>query len=301
MVVASPAERAEGGAAVKQLKLLRRDDNLLLGQVYRLISFEDVLKGLAHCDIKGKNILIGEGGLKIANFGCAKWAESDEPAAFAGTPAYLAPEVSRGEEQGFQKRRKNRKSKISEMRKNEKMEKAAKSISDLLGCGSVSSIETVISKGGKVVEKDVVKVIELLMNQLLRLDGIIADGDVKLQRKMQVRRVQKYIETLDVLKMKNSMPIGNGVEVPLQRRFSNGDVSSPVDQQQDRVSFGHSLIDSPVQQKHQPSRHSASGASVVIKTQWETFDSAPGLMTGGPSTSNGTVRPAQPSLTWDLL
>ena len=28
--------------------------------------------------------------------------------------------------------------------------------------------------------------IELLMSQLLKLDGIMADGDVKLQRKMQV-------------------------------------------------------------------------------------------------------------------
>ena len=28
--------------------------------------------------------------------------------------------------------------------------------------------------------------IELLMNQLLKLDGIMADGDAKLQRKMQV-------------------------------------------------------------------------------------------------------------------
>lgn len=29
--------------------------------------------------------------------------------------------------------------------------------------------------------------IELLMNQLLKLDGIMADGDAKLQRKMQVK------------------------------------------------------------------------------------------------------------------
>jgi len=36
------------------------------------------------------------------------------------------------------------------------------------------------------VESDVLGLIELLMNQLLKLDGIIADGDVKLQRKMQV-------------------------------------------------------------------------------------------------------------------
>lgn len=47
-------------------------------------------------------------------------------------------------------------------------------------------MESVISRGGKVAEKDVLNLIELLMNQLLKLDGIIADGDVKLQRKMQV-------------------------------------------------------------------------------------------------------------------
>lgn len=37
-----------------------------------------------------------------------------------------------------------------------------------------------------MIEKDIVNLIELLMNQLLKLDGIIGDGDIKLQRKMQV-------------------------------------------------------------------------------------------------------------------
>lgn len=50
----------------------------------------------------------------------------------------------------------------------------------------MSALETVISKGGRVVEKDIVNLIELLMNQLLKLDGVVAEGDVKLQRKMQV-------------------------------------------------------------------------------------------------------------------
>ena len=50
----------------------------------------------------------------------------------------------------------------------------------------MSALESVISKGGKVAEKNVLNLIELLMNQLIKLDGIIADGDAKLQRKMQV-------------------------------------------------------------------------------------------------------------------
>ncbi|XP_073064378.1 uncharacterized protein [Primulina eburnea] len=36
-----------GAPPGRQLKLLRPDDILLLGQVYRLVSFEDVLKGFA--------------------------------------------------------------------------------------------------------------------------------------------------------------------------------------------------------------------------------------------------------------
>ncbi|KAI3462677.1 hypothetical protein Pfo_019340 [Paulownia fortunei] len=46
-VVASPAAKTENGTPVKQLKLLRPDDTLVIGQVYRLISFEDVLKEFA--------------------------------------------------------------------------------------------------------------------------------------------------------------------------------------------------------------------------------------------------------------
>ncbi|KAJ8620863.1 hypothetical protein MRB53_029392 [Persea americana] len=48
----------------------------------------------------------------------------------------------------------------------------------------VSALESVISKGGKVPENDVLNLIELLMMWLIKLDGVIAEGDVKLQRKM---------------------------------------------------------------------------------------------------------------------
>ncbi|KAG5596792.1 hypothetical protein H5410_038024 [Solanum commersonii] len=38
-------------------------------------------RGIAHCDIKGQNILLGKTGAKIADFGCARWIDP------AGCPA----------------------------------------------------------------------------------------------------------------------------------------------------------------------------------------------------------------------
>ena len=70
----------------------------------------------------------------------------------------------------------------------------------------------VINKGGKVAEKDLVTVIELLMNELVKLDGIVAEGDVKLQRKMQVCKIKKIIEAF-------SMFLGLFLVVTLQVLF----------------------------------------------------------------------------------
>ncbi|KAH6774124.1 BCL-2-associated athanogene 1 [Perilla frutescens var. hirtella] len=68
----------------------------------------------------------------------------------------------------------------------------------------VTSIEMEINGGHKIVDRDLSNLIELLMTQLIKLDGIAADGDVKMQRRVQVKRVQKYIEILDLLKIRNS-------------------------------------------------------------------------------------------------
>ncbi|CAA7049537.1 unnamed protein product [Microthlaspi erraticum] len=58
-------------------------------------------EGVAHCDVKGSNVVVAEKGeAKIADFGCAKRVDTELDSPVMGTPAFMAPEVARGEKQG---------------------------------------------------------------------------------------------------------------------------------------------------------------------------------------------------------
>ena len=148
---------------------------------------------------------------------------------------------------------------------------------------------------------------------------------------MKVKRVQRCVETLDMLKIKNSManengeqiknpmPNGNGNHAPTQQqhhKHSNGQKLAPIQERQPRYTNGHSLIpiqeeqprhsfdNLPIHKQEQPPRHSASGA-VVVTTQWETFDSTPALVpvpstsTSTPATNNAADH--QPKFPWDFF
>ncbi|KAL8225132.1 hypothetical protein R6Q57_017689 [Mikania cordata] len=68
----------------------------------------------------------------------------------------------------------------------------------------VAAMETSAKIGIKVVEKEVEALTELFMKELLKLDGIEAEGEAKTQRRIEVRRVQGFVDTLDGLKLNRS-------------------------------------------------------------------------------------------------
>ncbi|GMG98360.1 hypothetical protein Nepgr_000200 [Nepenthes gracilis] len=63
-------------------------------------------RGVVHCDVKGRNILVGPtaGAAKLADFGSAKQMIDGEANGVLprGSPLWMAPEVVRGESQGFE-------------------------------------------------------------------------------------------------------------------------------------------------------------------------------------------------------
>ncbi|KAL7123136.1 hypothetical protein ACP275_01G086300 [Erythranthe tilingii] len=149
---------------------------------------------------------------------------------------------------------------ILESRKISKMDKASKEIAaikfevDKLA-KQVATIELEINGGKKVVETVLLSLIELLMTQLINLDAVAADGDVKLQRRMQVKRVQKYIEVVDMLKIKNS----GMAKIPLQQQRNNQQI------------FTGKIPQTFQKQQEQRKHGNLSAGAFVVTTKWETF------------------------------
>jgi len=121
--------------------------------------------------------------------------------------------------------------KREEIRKHNEMLKASEAVAEVRAevdklAERVSVLEVAVDGGTRVSDKEFLMSTELLMRQLLKLDSIEAEGEVKLQRKAEVRRVQNFVDTLDSLKAKNSnpfTPIGKAVSVATQwETFDSG-------------------------------------------------------------------------------
>ncbi|CAH1444379.1 unnamed protein product [Lactuca virosa] len=81
------------------------DESLIRSYTHQILLGLDHLhcNNLVHCDIKCRNLLVCKDGVKIGDLGCAKMVGNNgaSTSQLSGTPVFMAPEVARGEEQGF--------------------------------------------------------------------------------------------------------------------------------------------------------------------------------------------------------
>ncbi|KAK1586969.1 hypothetical protein Q3G72_008150 [Acer saccharum] len=158
-----------------------------------------------------------------------------------------------------------------EMLKNARIEKASKALAEIslevdkLAHQVTDLQSAVASKGEKVLlDIDLENLIGKLMTELVKLDGISIEGDLKLQKRVQERRVQKYIEILDTLKLCNSKITSNGGGNNIKQ-----EQHSTFEKQKGR-SKQRNLTGEirPNLQQHPLMHHE----SLVVSTKWETFD-----------------------------
>ncbi|KAB1225734.1 BAG family molecular chaperone regulator 4 [Morella rubra] len=140
--------------------------------------------------------------------------------------------------------------KLEEMEKNQCILKAFEAVLNVRAevdrlSEKVIALEATVCSGTKVVEKELVILTELLMEQLLKLDTIKADGEAK------VRRVQSSVETLDNLKARNFNPFSNSRDVV------------PVTTEWETFEPGVGSLDRPA---------ALLRSSTKITEDWEVFD-----------------------------
>ncbi|MBA0584603.1 BAG family molecular chaperone regulator 4 isoform X1 [Gossypium raimondii] len=104
--------------------------------------------------------------------------------------------------------------KLEEMKRNQSVLKACEEVAKVRAevvqlSDKVNALEGIVHGGTKVDEKELLGLTELLMVQLLQLDTISANGEAKVQRRAEVRRVQRLVDTLDNMKARNSNPFSS--------------------------------------------------------------------------------------------
>ncbi|TYI44879.1 hypothetical protein ES332_A01G268800v1 [Gossypium tomentosum] len=148
-------------------------------------------------------------------------------------------------------------SKVEEIRETEEMSKAFAAVArvgnevDKLS-ERVAAIEVAVNSGTKIAAEEFDVSAELLMRELLKLDGIEAEGEAKLQRKAEVRRVQGFHETLDKMKARNSNP------------FHDSNKAASVTTKWETFDSGMGSSTAPPPQP--------MSSSTTVTEEWEKFD-----------------------------
>jgi len=99
-------EYAPGGSLADEVarnggSLEERAIRAYAADVLRALAYLHDDRSVVHGDVKARNVLVGgDGRAKLADFGCARAFGSASARPIGGTPAFMAPEVARGEDQG---------------------------------------------------------------------------------------------------------------------------------------------------------------------------------------------------------
>ncbi|XP_017612291.2 BAG family molecular chaperone regulator 4-like isoform X1 [Gossypium arboreum] len=130
----------------------------------------------------------------------------------AHSPAQLSAQSYFDNTASKEKMTNTKDNKVEEVKESEEISKAFAAVAgvrkevDKLS-ERVAALEVAVNSGTKVTDEEFVVPAELLMRELLKLDGIEAEGEARLQRKAEVRRIQKYHEIQ--LKTRNSNPFSD--------------------------------------------------------------------------------------------
>jgi serine/threonine protein kinase len=91
-------EYCEGGTLEDRITIEEHHFMAYLGQIIEVLCIAET-KNIIHRDIKPANILFKDGKIKVADWGFSRLLEFGETTcSFIGSPAYMAPEVLKGEE-----------------------------------------------------------------------------------------------------------------------------------------------------------------------------------------------------------
>ncbi|KAL7173121.1 hypothetical protein ACSBR2_032568 [Camellia fascicularis] len=152
--------------------------------------------------------------------------------------------------------------KLEEMKRNQHVLNAYEAVANVRVevdklSDKVVALETAVQNGMKVADKEFVVLTELLMVQLLKLDTIEADGEAKVQRRIEVHRVQSFVDALDNLKASNSNPAFRNSN-PFCNSISTVSVSTKWE-----------AFDSGVRSLNAPNQRQSS---TKITQDWELFE-----------------------------
>ncbi|KAI6702175.1 hypothetical protein NL676_011311 [Syzygium grande] len=143
-----------------------------------------------------------------------------------------------------------------EMLRKVRIEKASKTLEGISSeldkmSEKVLALKKVASEGAKVESMDVEKLTDALMKLYIKLDSLVVQGNLNLQKRLQVSKIQEHIEMLDALKLKS--PLGQFIKPTKTKQAKKKKVQ----------------FEGLIPGTYQTPRNSDP---VVVTTKWETFE-----------------------------